>query len=54
MNTEKSRTNEPHKFVFRLPQRLDLKNSDKYVALQNLFITRGKKSDNSTKTINQK
>ena len=33
MNTENSKTNEPHKFVLNLSQRLD-----KRVALQNLFI----------------
>ena len=38
MNTEKSKTNEPHKFVLNLSQRLDLKNSNKHVALQNLSI----------------
>ena len=29
---------EPHKFNISLPKRSDLKNSDKYVALQNLSI----------------
>ena len=38
MNTESSRTNEPHKFVFNLSQGLDLRNSNKHVALQNLSI----------------
>ena len=38
MNTENSKTSESHKFVLNLPQRLDLKNSDKHVALQNLSI----------------
>ena len=33
MNTENSKTNEPHKFVLNLSQRLD-----KHVAIQNLFI----------------
>ena len=36
MNTENSKTNEPHKFVLNLSQRLDLKSSNKHVALQNL------------------
>ena len=36
MNTENSKTNEPHKFVFNLPQRFYLSSSNKYVALQNL------------------
>ena len=38
INTVDSKTNEPHKFVFHLPQRLDLKILDKYVALENLCI----------------
>ena len=38
MDTENSRTNEPPKFVLNLPQRLDLRISDKYVALLNLSI----------------
>ena len=36
MNTENNRTNEPHKFVRTLWQRLDLRISNKNVALQNL------------------
>ena len=28
MNTENSKTNEPHKFVINLPQRLDLRSSN--------------------------
>ena len=39
MNTESSKTNEPHKFVLKLSQRLDLKSSDKHVSLQNLSIS---------------
>ena len=38
MNMENSKTNEPHKFIVNLSQRLDLKNSDKHDALQNLSI----------------
>ena len=38
MNTENSKTNEPHKFVLNLPQILDLRSSDKHVVLQNLYI----------------
>ena len=38
MNTENSESNEPHKFVLNLSQRLDLRSSNKYVALQNLSI----------------
>ena len=38
MNTENSKTDEPHKFVLNLSQRLDLRSSDKYVAYENLSI----------------
>ena len=38
INTENSKTNEPHKFVFNLSQKLDLRRSNKHVALQNLSI----------------
>ena len=38
MNTENSKTYESHKFVLNLLQRLDLRNSNKHVALQNLPI----------------
>ena len=38
MNTENSKTNEPHTFVLDLSQRLDLRSSVKHVALQNLSI----------------
>ena len=37
-NTENSKTNEPHKFVFNLSQRSDLKSSNKHVALQRVSI----------------
>ena len=33
---ENRKTNDPHKFVLNLSQRLDLKSSNKHVALQNL------------------
>ena len=36
MNTGNSKTNEPHKFVNNLSQRLDLRNSNKHFPLQNL------------------
>ena len=36
MNTENSKTNEPHKFVLNLSQRLDLRSSNKNFAFQNL------------------
>ena len=38
INTENSKTNEPHKFVFNLSQILDLRSLNKHVALQNLSI----------------
>ena len=38
INTENSKTNEPHTFVLNLSQRLDLRSSDKHVALPNLSI----------------
>ena len=38
MNTENCKTNEPHNFALNLSQRLDLRSSDKHVALQNVSI----------------
>ena len=38
MSTENRKTNEPHKLVLDLLQRLDLRSSNKHVALQNLSI----------------
>ena len=38
MNTENSKTNEPHQFVLKLSQRLDVRSSDKHVAFQNVSI----------------
>ena len=38
MNTKNIKTNEPHKFVLNLSQRLDLRNSNKYIALENLSV----------------
>ena len=38
MKKKNSKMNEPHKFVLNLPQILDLKSSDKHVALQKLSI----------------
>ena len=46
MNTENTKKNEPHKFVLNMSQRLDLRSSDKHVAIQK-FITRRKISKNS-------
>ena len=38
MNSENSQTNEPHKIVLNLSQRLNLRCSDKHVALQNFSV----------------
>ena len=38
MTTKSNKTNEPQKCVFNLSQRLDLRSSNIYVALQNLSI----------------
>ena len=38
MNTENNKTNEPHKFVLNLSQRLDVKILNEHVAFQNLPI----------------
>ena len=38
MNTKNSKTSERHKFVLNLTQRVDFRNSKKYVALQNFSI----------------
>ena len=38
INTDNSKMNEPRKFVLNLSQRLDLRNSDKHVDLQNISI----------------
>ena len=38
INTKNSKTNEPHKFVINLSQRLDLRSSNKHVALQKVPI----------------
>ena len=38
MNTENSKTNEPHRFRLSLANKLDLKNPNKNIALSNLSI----------------
>ena len=38
MNTENSETNEPHKFVLELSQRLDLRRLNNHASLQNWSI----------------
>ena len=37
-NTENRKTNEPHKFILNLSQRLELRSSDKHVAHQLIYI----------------
>ena len=38
MNIENSKTSEPHKFILNLSHRLDLRISNKHVALHNVSI----------------
>ena len=38
MNTENNKTNQSHKFVLNLSQKLDLRSLNRHVSLQNLFI----------------
>ena len=38
MSMENSKTNELHKFVLNLSERLDLRGSNKHIAFQNLSI----------------
>ena len=38
MNKENTKRNEPHKFDLNLSEKIDLRSSDKHVALQNLSI----------------
>ena len=38
LNTENSKTSEPHKLVLNLSQRLDLRSSSKHTVLKNLSI----------------
>ena len=54
MNIEHCKINKLEKLGLNLSQRLDLKNSNKHVTLQKLFITHTKIQDSSTKTINSK
>ena len=55
MNMENNKAKEPRKFVLNLSQRLDLRGSNKHVALQNLSIHyTWKNIKNSIRTINLK
>ena len=53
MNTENSKINESRKFVCNLQQRLDLRGSNKYVALQNFSVYYTRKSIKQQYKINK-
>ena len=38
MNSENSKTSDPHKLLFNLSDKINIKRSDKYVTLSNLRI----------------
>ena len=38
MNTENSKTSDPHRLSFNLTNKIDLRRKDKYIALLNLSI----------------
>ena len=38
MNSENSKTSEPHRLILNLADKINLKSSDKYVALSNLSM----------------
>ena len=38
MNSENSKTSDPHKLLFNLSDKINIKRSDKYVTLPNLRI----------------
>ena len=53
MNTENSKTNEPHRFKLDLTDKLNLKNPNKNMAQPiSVFITLGKTSSQNTTTMN--
>ena len=55
INTENSKTNEPHRFKLDLTDKYNLKNPNKNMALANLSIYyTGKTSSQNTATINLK
>ena len=39
MNSENSKTSDPHRLLLNLTDKINLKRSDKYVALSNLAFT---------------
>ena len=55
MNSENSKTSDPHRLLLNLSDKINLKRSDKYVALSNLSITiHGKILKSHAKIINLK
>ena len=38
MNSKNSRTSDPHRLLFNLTDKIDLRRKDKYIALSNLSI----------------
>ena len=54
MNTENSKTNEPHRFRLTLADKLNLKDPNKYMALANLHIITHEKINLHRTTINLK
>ena len=44
MDSENSKTSEPYRLLFNLPDKINLKRSDKYVALSNLSINYARKN----------
>ena len=44
-NTENSKTNEPHEFALNVSLRLDLRNLNKQVALQNISVYYNRKNN---------
>ena len=38
MNSENSKTSDPHRLLLNLSEKINLKRSDKYIALSNLSI----------------
>ena len=38
MNSENSKTSDPHRLLLNLTEKIDLRRGDKYVALSNLII----------------
>ena len=52
MNSENSKTSDPHRLLLNLPDKIDFKGRDKYVALSNLSIRYTWKNIKTYKKIN--